>query len=164
MNLPMFDQKRENELSSYGESVRLSNEVRAVQAHQETLKIINIFGKEEEKTFNIPAKNGFDVETADYSEFVLYLNDTTIKKSESKFWFMIRIMCVRFPEKHSEIRANLNSRHHLEFDLVLSQMKNEIEWVGTVGYQNMVRLDKSLDSLRTKVIKLNNDEFKIVRI
>lgn len=163
MNLPMFDQTRKDELSSYGESVRLSNEIRAVQAHQIQRIETNVFGREELKTYNVPAKEGFDVETGSYNDFNLWLNNTTIKKSQSLFWFVIRIMAIRFPEKHSEMRANMAQRHLLEFDLILSQMKNEIEWVGTVGYSGMVRLDKSLNNVRNRIVKLNNDMYKVVR-
>ena len=163
MNLPIFDQTRKNELSSYGESVRLSNEVRAVQAHQIQKWVISEFGVPELKTINIPAKDGFDVETADYRVFTLWLSNTNIKKSQSLFWFIIRIMAIRFLERHSEIRMNLAEKHKLEFDLILSQMKNEIEWIGTVGYSGMVRLDNSLTNINTQIIKLKNDGFKIVR-
>lgn len=163
MNLPVFDQTRKDELSSYGESVRLSNELRAIPDHQIQRKEPNIFGKEELKTYNIPSKWGFDCETANYSDFVTWLN-SNIKKSQSLFWFIIRIMCRRFPERHSEIRMNLTDNHKFEFDLILSQMKNEIEWIGTVGYSQMVRLDKSLNDNQIKIIKLNDDEYKIIGI
>ena len=105
---------------------------------------------------------GFNCETADYSYFKNWLNSNN-KKSESLFWFVIRIMAIRFPEKHIDIKMNLASRHRLEFDLILSQMKNETEWVGTVGYSQMVRLDDSLLNLNNRVVKLKNDGYKIVR-
>ena len=164
MNIPMFDQTRKNESSSYGESVRLSNELRAIQAYQFKRREYNIFGKEELKTYNIPAKRGFNCETSHYNDFVAWLNDVTIRKSQSLFWFVIRIMAIRFPEKHIDIKMSLAERHKLEFDLILSQMKTEIEWVGTVGYSQMVRLDNSLLNLNNRVIKLKNDGYKIVRI
>lgn len=163
MNLPLFDQTRDKEQSAYGEAVRLSNELRAVNAHQIQRMVPNNFGQEELKTINIPSKWGFNCETSEYSNFTLWLNDTAIKKSQSLFWFVIRIMAMRFPEKHTEIRANLADRHKLEFDLILSQMKNEIEWFGTVGYSNMVRLDGSLTNNRNKTVKLKNDGFKVTR-
>lgn len=162
MNIPLFDQTRESELSSYGESVRLSNELRAVQSSQYTRLVDNGFGSFDNKTFNIPAKWGFNCETADYSDFTTWLN-SDIKKSESLFWFVIRIMAWRFPEKHSEMRLNIAVRKQLEFDLILSQMKKESEWIGTVGYSGMVRLDGSLTNSKNRIVKLKNDGFKIVR-
>jgi len=154
MNLPMFDQTREREQTPYGESVRLSNELRSKLA---TTKFTAI-GLE-----NVPVKWGFDCETAPYSDFITWLNDGTIRKSQSNFWFTIRIMVWRFPTKYTEIKNNLASRRRLEFDLIVSQLKKEVEWVGTVGYQNMVRLDDSLTNPRVKIVKLRNGGYKIVR-
>ncbi len=154
MTLGILDQTRKMEDSSYGESVRLSNDCRAKPARF----VINIDG--ERKDYQ--AKWGFNPDTDDYSKFTQWLNDSTIKKSESLFWFVIRTMAVRFPEKHIEIRNGLAKRHRLEFDLILSQMKEEWEWIGTVSYQNMVRLDNSLSNPRNRVIK-NKDSYRIIR-
>jgi len=162
MNIPLFDQTREREQSSYGEAVRLSNELRAIQSSQYTTRIINAFGVGETKTFNIPAKWGFDVETADYVKFTTWLN-SDVKKSESLFWFVIRIMAWRFPLKHTEIKSGLTVHRRLEFDLILSQMKKEYEWIGTVGYSGMVRLDDTLTNPRNRIVKGNNDDYTIVR-
>lgn len=151
MNLPTFDQSRKHELTSYGESVRLSNELRAKPE-----QVYN-FGLNK-----IPVRWGFDCETAPYSDFVSWLSNTNIKKSKSLFWFVIRIMAWRFPDKHTEIRNNLTDRRRLEFDLILSQMKKEFEWVGLVGYQNMVELnpDSPLNKNNMRIIKKNNDVFR----
>lgn len=161
MILPLFDQTRKNERSSYGESVRLSNELRAVPSYEKTVFDTDIQGGGV-KTITIPAKWGFNCETADYKDFNTWLN-STVKKSASLFWFVIRIMAWRFPQKHAEMRTNLAERRKLEFDLILSQMKREFEWVGTVGYSGMVRLDGSLTKPHNKIIKLKNDGYKIVR-
>lgn len=144
------------EKSSYGESVRLSNELRYFLGGNR----INADG------MLVTDKSrlwGFDVETADYSKFKFWLNDVTINKSQSLFWFAVRIMAWRFPEKHTEIEANLADNHKLEFDLILSQMKKEVQWVGTVSYSNMVRLDRSLTDNKNRIVNLKNDGFKIVR-
>jgi len=156
-NLPIFDQSRERESNAYGEAVRLSNELRSKPARTE----ITMEGVRKE----YPAVNGFDCETADYSEFTLWLNDTTKKKSKSLFWFVIRIMAWRFPEKHTEIKTNLSENNHLEFELILSQMKKEQEWLGLTGYQNQVELDpdSSLNSKNVRVIKGKNDTYKSVK-
>lgn len=151
----IFDQNRESEQSSYGEAVRLSNELRARVAST----TIDRFGNR----VDVPAKRGFDCETADYLSFTSWLNDGTIKKSESLFWFVIRIMVLRFPEKQTEIKRGLAEKHRLEFDLILSQMKNEIEWIGTVGYQNMVRLDGTITNPRVRIVKLNSDQYRFER-
>ena len=91
-----------------------------------------------------PEIKGFDIETANYIEFKKWLNDKTKKKNPSLFWFVIRIMAWRFPEKHTEIQNNLSSTKKFEFELILSQMKKEFEWIGMVGYQNSIRLDGKL--------------------
>ena len=163
MNLPMFDQNRKDEPSTYGESVRLSNELRAIKAHTVLKWEVNSFGQDEQKTYNIPDKWGFDCETAPYTDFTKWVNNKSIKKSQSLFWFVIRIMIWRFPEKHSEIRSALTERHYLEFDLIASQMKKEMEWIGLVGYQNNVRLDNSLTNTESKIVKLKNDQYRIDR-
>ncbi len=155
MILSLFDQTRKNETSSYGEAVRLSNELRS---RTESSYIDGLGG-----LVKIPAKIGFNCETADYIEFTTWLNNPAIKKSPSLFWFVIRIMAWRFPTKHAEIKASLSVNRQFEFDLILSQMKKESEWVGTVGYSGMVRLDKSLTNPRNRIIKGNNDDYRIVR-
>jgi len=157
MNISPFDQNRKNENSSYGESVRLSNELRSKPEIRITgvRNLVNV----------TPAKVGFNCETGTYNEFTKWLNDTTIKKSQSLFWFVIRIMAWRFPTKHTEIKNNLAERRKLEFDLILSQMKKEIEWIGQTGYQNMIVLESAnkLNNSNVRIIKKKNDSFKFVR-
>lgn len=154
MNIPLFDQSRKNEPNAYGESVRLSNELRAKSAKT----IVDSFGIRRD----IPAKWGFDCETSPYSDFIRWLNDNTIKKSESLFWFTIRIMVIRFPEKHNEIKSRLSDARKTEFDFIISEMKNEMEWVGKVGYQNQVHLNPQspLNNKQIRIIRLNNDKFR----
>lgn len=161
MNIPNFDQTRirrdngEVFEEPYSQAVRLSNELRAKIART----IIDVNGERRD----YPAKWGFDCETADYLDFTKWLNDTTIKKSPSLFWFVIRVMVRRFTTKHGEIRLNLNEKHRLEFDLILSEMTTEEEFLGNVGFQNKVRLDKSLDDNRSKTIILRDGTIKTTR-
>jgi len=157
LNLPTFDQTRKDEHdgSPYPEAVRLSNELRPVKPYT----YIDTFGKR----IDVTARWGFHCEIAPYKDFTRWLNDKTIKKSESLFWFVIRIMVWRFPEKHTEIKNSLNISHRKEFELILSQMKKEVDWVGTVGFQNMVRLDKSLNNDRSKIIKKRDGTIEIRR-
>tara|TARA_R110002020_G_scaffold337147_1_gene552654 strand:+ start:679 stop:1152 length:474 start_codon:yes stop_codon:yes gene_type:complete len=152
-----FDQSRVLENNAYGESVRLSNELRAKQSYSYTQYGTGII-------IDVPAKDGFDCETADYNKFTAWLNNSSIKKSASLFWFVIRIMAWRFPLKHSEIKNNLSIKRREEFDLILSEIKKELEWTGMVGYQNHVTLDKSLNNLHIKSIKLRDGNYKSVKI
>ena len=142
MNLPMFDQSKiykddnSNSLSGEGEAVRLSNELRS----QPAKTIINPFGTR----VDIPAKQGFDCETADFITMVNWLADSRIKKSESLIAFVHRILAVRFPTEYSQHKNNIDSRYKLEYEMIQSHATNDIHWLGQVGFQNMVRLDKSL--------------------
>lgn len=157
MIISLFDQTRKEERTAYGESVRLSNELRYKPARTQ----IGLDGLR----IDYPAINGFDCETANYSKFTLWLNDTTKKKSKSLFWFVIRVMAWRFPEKHTEIKTNLSENNHLEYEFILSELKQEQEWLGLTGYQNQVELDpdSSLNSKNVRVIKGKNDTYKSVK-
>lgn len=145
MNISFFDQTRKDEKTPYGESVRLSNELRPIHSFQYRGR----YGY----NITVPTKWGFDCETAPYSDFKFWLYNRKIKKSSSLFWFVIRIMCWRFEDKHTEIRARLSKRRLLEFDLILSQMKKENEWMARVSYQNLVELDSN-SSLNIKNIRV----------
>jgi hypothetical protein len=153
MIISLFDQTRKEERTAYGESVRLSNELRYKPARTQ----IGLDGLR----IDYPAINGFDCETANYSKFTLWLNDTTKKKSKSLFWFVIRLMAWRFPEKHTEIKNSLSDRNKIEFELILSELKKEQEWIGLTGYQNQVELnpDSELNNKNVRVIKKNNDRY-----
>ena len=155
MIIPMFDQARKKEDSTYGESVRLSNELRS-SIPKTVLK------RDGTKEYTV-AKWGFNCESADYSDFKKWQNDKTIKKSPSLFWFVVRIMAWRFPESHNDIRNNLVENRKHEFDMILSHMKKEVEWIGLTGYQNSIMLDGSMNNPRTKDKKFNNDRIRTVR-
>ena len=155
MNIPLFDQTREGEKTPYGGGVRLSNELRAIKANtipkRNELGVISGF---------VDARWGFNCETAPYSDFVKWLS-VSVKRSPSKFWFVIRIMAWRFEKKHTEIRNNLSPKRKLEFDLILSQMKKEQDWLGRVDLQNMVLLESAnpLNLKNIEVVKKRNEKF-----
>ena len=46
-------------------------------------------------------------------------------------------------------------------ELIESEAKNDIAWLGEVGFQNSVRLDNSLSIPSVKVIKEKNDKLRI---
>lgn len=145
MNIPLFDQSRESELTFYGESVRLSNELRAKPAHT----VIGVRGMR----FDYPAKDGFDIETCTVRQIQNWINNSTIKKSQSLLMFVFRIFCVRFPIEYAEQKKLIDARFQREMEYIESQAKNEIEWFGQTGYSNFVRLDGSLtdSNLQTTV-------------
>lgn len=148
MNLPMFDQTREKELSTYGEAVRLSNELR----YRPSGTRINILGEVVNDSGRLW---GFDIETAEYSKLLSFFSDTRVtKRSASLIAFVNRILAIRFPNEYArdktKIEAVISKR---EFELIQSEAKNEVEWAGCVGYQNMVRLDGSLTNKKLTVIR-----------
>lgn len=154
VNLPTFDQSRKDELTPYGEAVRLSNELRS-KPHQ---TFIDRFGNRIE----IPSKTGFDCETADFIQFADWLVNTNIKKSESLISFIHRILAVRFPTEYAQYKDKILPNFKTEFEMIQSEARNEVEWIGQVGFQNMVRLDKSLNNPNIKVIINKNKSISII--
>ena len=51
-----------------------------------------------------------------------------------------------------------------ELELIESESSNQVEWFGEVGFQNMVRLDKSLNKNYVKAVKINNDRIKFEKV
>jgi len=156
MILEEFDQSRKNELTFYGESVRLYNET--LPKPSKTF-IDNITG---ERT-DIPAKRGIDLRICSFNECVNFLADTRIKKSESSMAFVHRIMAVRFSTEYAQSRDKIDTRYKMEYELIQSKAKNEMEFLGEVGFQNMVRLDNSLTDNRSKPVINRSGIVKIVR-
>lgn len=161
MNIPLFDQTRKDELTSYGESVRLSNELRFIPAGN-VLKETNIGT---EYVWSDGRIWGFDVETADYSKLISYFSDNMIKKrSVSLIAFINRICAIRFSTEYTQdidVNRLISMR---EFELIQSEAKNEVEWFGEVSYQNKVMLDGSLTNHNVGVITLNNVSVIIEKI
>lgn len=148
MNIPFFEQTRKDEQTTYGEAVRLSNELRAKPARTQ----INPDGIR----IDIPAKTGFDIETCDVIDIQNWLNDFTIKKSPSLLMFVHRVFAVRFPDEYARLRDVIDARFKREFEMVQSEAKNEIEWFGEAGYQNLVRLDGSLTNPKLRITKMQD--------
>jgi hypothetical protein len=161
MNIPMFNQSKIRKddgnmsLTLEAEAIRLSNELRAQPARS----YINIHGVR----VDLPAKQGFDCETADFMTMVNWLADTRIIKSESLIVFVHRILSVRFPTEYAQYRDNINARYKLEYEMIQSNAKNDIFWLGEVGFSNMVRYDNSLTNNKNKILKQRNGEIKVIR-
>lgn len=156
-HLSLFDQMFKNEIngSLIGEAIRLSNELRAKQAYTE----IDYSGKR----IDHPAKAGFDIETCDINDIKNWLNDHTIKKSQSLLMFVHRVLAVRFPNEYTLLKNTIDKRFRKEMELIESEAKNDITFFGEVGFQNLVRLDGSLTNLNAKVVNMNNDRVKIIK-
>lgn len=149
MNLVKFDQTRKDEESTYGEAVRLSNEFRSKPAST----VIDFEGNRRD----IPAQIGFDVETCDISKIDGWLADGTKKKSQSQITFLLRVLAVRYPDSFAIAKRGVAPEIYHELELIESEARNEVEWIGEVGFQNMVRLDGSLDMDNIEVIRKDDN-------
>lgn len=136
MNISKFDNTQKKEITNYGESIRIANELRSTPAKT----IIDTNGNR----INVPMKKGFDVENCDFDTIVLYmLNDC--KKSMTQLLFLHRILAVRFPDKYANLKRDpLFKNWGSEMELIESEKKNEIEWFGEVGFHNTQFLNKKL--------------------
>jgi hypothetical protein len=155
MIISNFEQSKKDKITFEGEAVRLSNELRAKPARTS----INDLGFR----IDIPAKQGFDIETCEFMDMVNWLADTRIKKSQSLSAFVHRVMAVRFPNEYTNNKKNIDNRYNLEMELIESKSKNDVSWFGEVGFSNMVRLDGILNNNNNKVIENKDKTVKIIR-
>lgn len=146
-----FDQTKirkdngEISLTEEAEAVRLSNELRAKPSRT----WIDDMGIRHDE----PSRQGFDCESCDFLTMVNWLADTRIKKSNSLIAFVHRVMAVRFPNEYAQQKDKIDARFKLEYEMIQSKAKNDVAWLGEVGFQNKVRLDGSLTDSRTRIIK-----------
>jgi len=109
----------------------------------------------------IKAHKGFDIETCQLSDIIDYIR-THPKISQSKLTFLYRIVAVRFPMDY-RIISKIERLSPLETDMIGSNATNDLAWFGETGFQNCVRLDKSLTIDGLKVVKRKNDQIRVVR-
>lgn len=121
-----FNQSKSKEISLEGEAVRLSNELRYKKAYT----ITRVDGTK----VNYKERWGFDCETCDISDFIKWLSDKNIKKSYALFWFVIRIMLIRFPKSKDLIKNNISERRIDEFNKTCLDVKNDVRWLGETGF------------------------------
>lgn len=160
MNLPSLDLNRKNTQDPYDEFVRHYLELLPVPEHTEQQWVKNVFGDFELKTVVVPVKWGFDERTAPMSDFVRYL-DTAPKMNGSMFWHLIRVMVLRFPTKHNEIKNKIAPRNWDEFERVVSEAKMELEWVGKTGFVPTITQEKK--DKRNKLVKDRKGSFSMRR-
>jgi hypothetical protein len=131
MNITALNQTDQQDQTYEDEACRLANELRAKPART----IINTFGSRTERT-DIPAKQGFDVETASFKIMVDYLADSRIKKSESSIQFIHKVLHWRFETEYNNKKDKIFNRFKLEKEMIQSNAEREIEWLGKSGFQN----------------------------
>ena len=134
-------------LTTEAEAVRLSNDLRS--------KPSRTYIGPNGKRIDVPAKQGFDIETANFKTIVNWLADTRIKKSESLIAFVHRFLAIRFSNDYSKHKSKIDNRYKLEHEMIKSNAKDDIFWLGEVGFSNMIRLDGSLTNKNNKVVKKN---------
>lgn len=110
---------------------------------------------------DIPAKRGIDIKTCTFMDAVNWLADTRIKKSETSRMFVLRHLAVRFPAEFSDYKVQIDQRYRLECEMIESKATNDARFFGEVSYQNMVRLDDSLTNPNVRIVKLNDDKYRI---
>jgi len=132
MNISKSDQSKEREISYLGESVRLGNEFRNhpdIFPHADTPTMPQI---------KIPAKtDGFDFETCMESDLKKWLNKKA-KKSPSQIAFINRVYAWRFNDEHNKQSLSLLSISKLERELIHSNMKKELNWLGECGFSGKI--------------------------
>ena len=151
MNISPVDQSKKDDTTFEGEAVRLSNELRSKPAFND------VFGN------YVPAKIGFDIETADFMTMVNYLANGRVKKSESSRAFIHRVLAWRFPTEYAQKRDSIDNRYKLEYEMIQANSKKDIEDLGKVGFQNNVRLDGTLTNPNVKAEKQRDEKIRIVR-
>lgn len=155
MNLSAFDQTKKRECTYEGEATRLANFLRAKPA--------SMFINSDGIRVDVPARRGFDCETADFSTMVNYLGDPRIKKSDSLITYVHRIMAVRFPDEYAQNRDKIHKRFKIEYEMIQSNAKNDAAWLGQVGFTNMIRQDGSLSRPTSEVNVSKHDIVQIKR-
>jgi hypothetical protein len=158
-------------LSLFGDSILIDNQIQSFSKIEECKRLANELRSKPEMSIKadgfhrfhdviIPAYKGFDIETCDFKDMKKYISNTP-KISQSLLMLMLRIIAVRFPKDYQTMKKN--SPIQTELNLIESESKNDLAWIGEVGFQNCVRLDKSLTNKNIKVLKKKNDTLQIVR-
>jgi hypothetical protein len=131
MTISALSQSVEQEQTYEAEACRLANELRSKPART----VINTYGSRTVRT-DIPAKQGFDIETASFKTMVNYLADSRIKKSESIIQFIHKVLHWRFEAEYNAKKDKIFNRFKLEKEMIQSNAKRDIEWLGESGFQN----------------------------
>jgi len=144
--------------------ISLTPESEAVRLYNDVLPKPAKFGIDSQgKRYDFPAKRGIDLVTCTFMDAVNWLADTRIKKSESSIGFVHRFLSDKFPNEYAQNRDKIDSRYKLEYEMIQSNSKNDIAWLGEVGFSELVRSDGSLSNSKNRIVKQRSGEIKIVR-
>lgn len=113
---------------------------------------IEIIGNPEKTIVNaagdivtIPERKGVNVNTASFQDLVKFLNDNSIKKSESVRSVVRRMMFLRFPTEFISNIRNVSENVANEYREISLRAISSVEWIGECGYRQTVRLDGRID-------------------
>jgi|LWDU01.1.fsa_nt_gi hypothetical protein len=156
MNLDSFDNIKLNDTGNIitknpiEEAKRLANDLRSKKSYS----YLSPYGVK----IDVPSYKGFDIETCELKEILKYLDDKSIRKSKSIIMFLYRVISLRFPNELSKRKDKVDARFKKEIEMIESNSKNDIYWLGEVGFQNMVSYtDKSIFNNRLSILKKKND-------
>ena len=146
----LLDDQGKRSITTTAESIALANSTKI---------FVNDLGKSQ-KLFVKGRLWGFDCETCSFQKLMSYFTGNKIKRSQSLISFVIRVMALRFPKEYHE---NKNRIERLigkdEYQSIESNKRNEINWLGECGFQNMVYYTKLKKNVN--VIKGKNDRITI---
>lgn len=158
-NKSLNDESGNRIVSTTTESIALANELR--YSADSTKIFVNDLGKSV-KIFVAGRLWGFNVEDCNFIKLMSYFTGNKIKRSQSLISFVIRVMALRFPKEYHENKNRIVKLiGKVEYEMIESNKRNEIEWLGEVGFQNLVYYSKLKKPVN--VIKGKNDTIKIMR-
>jgi len=115
-------------LSKEGEFSRLFLEILGYNA--QTITVIDIEGNTVQKA--IPAKAGFNLETATFATMKAFLN-SQVKKSESQRELVRKVMAKRFPTEFDQERLIVSENLKQEYFLIKNESLQRTDIVNTLG-------------------------------
>ena len=137
-----FDLKKANDMS-----LPLTEESELSRLYLEILGHSSFQRDTIERTVTILALKGINPVTATFSQMRDYLDDDTIKTSESRKELVRRIMSIKFPADFRNEVNHVSKSLKREYELIDSHTNKDVKFLGEVGFFNKVRLDGSLNTL-----------------
>lgn len=93
----------------------------------------------------VPAQKGIDLESATAQEIINYLNDSTLKKSESIKSLCQRVLFIRFESKFNSETNKQQKEIKNEYNLIKLDNRKDINFLGEVGFNDTVHFNKKLN-------------------